>query len=272
LWWCLPNSLKNLKVVKLKKYISKLCGVCIVGGAGKRLRPFTSDQPKAMLPVGIEKRPMLEFAIKPWIKLGIKNYVFCTGYKSESIEDHFGDGKNFGIKIDYSREKTNLETGGAIKNAIENNILNKNAPIVVFYCDDLVRLSPFDLVKMHIGGTKHGFKATIVTTNKFKTNYGIVEAKIQKSGLKKVTDFREKPLIEKNANVGLYVFEPDVLELIDRRQSPFKLEKVIVPELVQMGWLMMHEISWEDWIPVNTDKEYEKVAKTDLMDFYSKVL
>lgn len=256
----------------MKKYISNLCGACVVGGMGKRLRPFTTDRPKTMLPVGIEKRPMLEFVIKPWVGLGIKNYVFCTGYKSELIESYFGDGKDFGIKIDYSREKTNLETGGAIKNAIENKILGKNAPIVVFYCDDLVRLNPFNLIKMHISGIKHGFKATIVTTNKFKTNYGIVEGKILKSGLKKATDFKEKPLIEKNANVGLYCFEPDVLKMIDRHQPPFKLEKVIVPGLVQRGWLMMHEISWEDWIPVNTEKEYEKVMKMNLTNFYSKVL
>jgi len=256
----------------LKNYISNLCGLCVVGGMGKRLRPFTSDRPKAMLLIGMEKKPILEFVIKPWIKLGIKNFVFCTGYKSESIENYFGNGENWEIKINYSREKTNLETGGAIKNAIKNEILNKNAPVVVFYCDDLVRLDPFDLIKMHISGRKHGFKATVVTTNKFKTNYGIVEARLLKNGLKKVTDFKEKPLIEKNANVGIYCFEPDVLELIDNHRPPFKLERVILPKLSERGWLMMHEISWEDWMPVNTDKEYQQVMKMNLMNFYSKVL
>lgn len=256
----------------LKNYISSLRGVCVVGGVGKRLRPFTNDRPKAMLSVGIEKKPMLEFVIKPWVKSGIKNYIFCTGYKTEFIETYFGDGMGFGIKIGYSREKINLETGGALKNAIENKVLKKNAPAVVFYCDDLVRLNPSNLIKIHMAGKKHGFKATVVTTNKFKINYGIVEAKLLKSGLKKVTDFKEKPLIEKNANVGLYVFEPEVLELIDKHQSPFKLEKIILPELVERDWLLMHEISWEDWIPVNTDKEYEKVMKINLTDFYSKVL
>lgn len=256
----------------LKNYISSLCGVCIVGGEGKRLRPFTSDQPKAMLPVGIEKKPMLEFVMKPWTRLGIKNFVFCTGYKSKLIESYLGGGKDFGIKIDYSREKINLETGGAIKNAIKNKTLNKNGPVVIFYCDDLVRLNPFDLIKMHMTGKKHGFKATVVTTNKFKTNYGIVEVKLLKNGLKKVTNFKEKPLIEKNANVGIYCFEPDVLELIDRHQPPFKLEKAILPELVERDWLMMHEITWEDWMPVNTDKEYEQVMKINLTNFYSKVL
>ena len=196
----------------MKQYISSLHGVCVVGGRGRRLRPFTTDRPKAMLPLGIEKKPMLEFAIKPWIRLGIKNYIFCTGYKSELIESYLGDGKKFGIKIDYSREKTNLETGGAIKNAINNKVLNKGAPIVVCYCDDLVRLDLSDLVKMHISGTKHGFKATVVTTDKYRTNYGIVETKLLKNGLKKVIDFKEKPLIEKN---------------------PYSLRKVVYSEKIQ---------------------------------------
>jgi len=246
--------------------------VCVVGGLGKRLKPFTDDRPKAMLPVGLEKKTMLEFVIKPWIKLGVRNYVFCTGYKSELIESYFGSGKSFGIKIEYSREKTNLETGGAIKNAIMDKVLGEKNSIVIFYCDDLVRLNPFDLIKMHISGKKNGFKATVVTTNKFRTNYGIVETKLLKNGLKKVIDFREKPLIEKNANVGIYCFEPEILELIDEQRPPFKLERVILPELVERGWLMAHEIPWEDWMPVNTDKEYEQVMKINLTDFYFKFL
>ena len=59
----------------LDKYISKISGVSIVGGEGKRLRPFTTSKPKALLPVGVEMKPMLEFTIKPWVELGIKNYL-----------------------------------------------------------------------------------------------------------------------------------------------------------------------------------------------------
>ena len=78
---------------------------------GKRLRPFTNGRPKAMLPVGIEKKPMLEFVIKPWVKLGIKNFVFCTRYKSESIENHFGNGKGLGIEINYVNAIKNYYRG-----------------------------------------------------------------------------------------------------------------------------------------------------------------
>jgi mannose-1-phosphate guanylyltransferase len=253
--------------------ISNICVVPIVGGVGKRLRPFTNETPKAMLPIGLEKKPMLEFTTMPWVNFGIKKYIFCTCYKSEIIEKYFGNGSRFGVEIDYSKEKNNLETGGVLKNAIDNKKLTTDKPIIIFYCDDIVRLNVKDFVETHIKGVKEfGFKATIVATNKFRVNYGIMDVETLDKGIKKVTSFNEKPLIEKYANVGIYFLEPEVLELINKCQPPFKFEKLILPELVKKEWLMLHEISHDDWIPINDDKDYEIALKTNLTDFYSRVL
>jgi len=159
----------------LKDYISRLNGLSIVGGEGKRLRPYTDHKPKALLPVGMEKKPMLEFTILNWVKLGIKRYIFCVGYRGKMIKSYFKSGNRFGIQIDYSLEKSGLETGGAIKNAIENKKLSKDRPVVIFYCDDIVKLNAENFIKSHLIGVKHGFKATIIATKKFRTNYGILE-------------------------------------------------------------------------------------------------
>jgi len=253
--------------------ISSVCAVAVIGGIGKRLRPFTNEKPKAMLPIGTEKKPMLEFSMMPWLNFGIKKYVFCTGYKSEMVEKYFGNGSKFGVEIDYSKERDNLETGGALKNAIDNKKIATDQPIIVFYCDDIVRLNAEDFIDAHAkGAKKFGFKATIVATNKFRVDYGIIEENTLDGGMKRVTSFEEKPLIDKHANVGVYFLEPEILGLIDKHQPPFKFERVILPELVKRKWLMSHEISHEDWISINTDKEYEIVLKTNLTDFYSKVL
>lgn len=255
----------------LKDFVSRLNGLSIVGGEGRRLKPYTDRKPKALLDVGIEKKPMLEFTIIPWIKLGIKKYVFCTGYKGAMIKQYFGRGERFGINIEYSLEKSGLETGGAIKNAIDNKKLSKNQPVVIFYCDDIVKFNVEDFIKSHLLGFKNGFKATIVTTNRFRTNYGILEVENFGDNIKKAVDFKEKPLIDKKANVGIYCLEPEVLELINEFEPPFKFERVILPELVKRGWLMVYEIPWENWLPINTDKEYNEVLKINLTDFYSKV-
>ncbi|MDI6825933.1 MAG: nucleotidyltransferase family protein [Candidatus Aenigmarchaeota archaeon] len=253
--------------------LSNIRAVAVIGGVGKRLRPFTNDKPKALLPIGIERKPMLEFTMMPWLKNGIKNYVFCTGYKSEMIEEYFGGGSKFGVRIEYSKEASNLETGGAIKNAIDNRKLSTEYPIIVFYCDDIVRLNVKNFIDSHVKGVREfDFKASIVATNKFRTHYGILEVEILEDRIKKVTDFKEKPLIEKYANVGIYFLEPEVLKMIDKHHPPFKFESVILPELAREGFLMLHEITNEDWVPINTDKDYESVLRMNLSDFYSKVL
>jgi NDP-sugar pyrophosphorylase family protein len=214
---------------------------------------------------------MLEFTILPWIRLGIKKYIFCVGYRGGMIKNYFKSGNRFSIQIEYSLEKSGLETGGAIKNAIENKKLSKERPVVIFYCDDIVKINAEDFIKSHLVGIKRGFKATIVATKKFRTNYGILELENVEDNIKKVVDFQEKPLINKNANVGIYCLEPEVLELIDEFKPPFKFERVILPELVNRGWLMVYEIPWENWLPVNTDKEYNDILKMNLTDFYSEV-
>lgn len=252
----------------IKDYVSRLCGVSIIGGQGKRLRPFTNNKPKSLLPVGIERKPMLEFTIMPWIKVGIKKFVFCTGYRSEMIGNYFGDGSKLNVHIDYSKEEDNLETGGAIKNAMYNKKLSKDNPIIIFYCDDFVRLDAKDFINTHLKAVKeYEFKATIIATNRFRTHYGIIEVETT-DGIKRVVDFKEKPLIDKHANVGICCLEPEVLSLIEKEIPPFKFERVILPKLVEKGWLTVYEIPWEDWIPVNTDTEYEQILKTDLTDFY----
>ena len=252
---------------EFEDYISNLICIAVVGGEGKRLRPFTSDKPKALLPVGIERKPMLEYTMLPWVKTGIKKFVFCVGHRGEEIEKYFGDGSKFGIHIDYSKEEERLETGGAIKNAINNKRLPKDHPIIIFYADDFIRLDPKGLINKHLEGAKNGMKATLVATTHFRTDYGLIETSDME--IKKVTKFEEKPLIKKSTNAGIYLIEPEVLELIDKEKLPFKFERIIIPKLVDLGWLIAYEISWEDWIPINTDKDYDKILKMNLDDFYS---
>ena len=87
--------------------------VILCGGEGKRLRPFTEKIPKPMIMVN--KKPFLERQIMFLKGSGIKDFVLCVGYLWKSIEDYFGNGLKFGIKITYSVEKELLGTGGALK-------------------------------------------------------------------------------------------------------------------------------------------------------------
>lgn len=86
--------------------------VILAGGLGKRLGKLTRSTPKPLLPVG--GRPFLEYLVWNLRRHGITKVVFCVGYLAEKIKDHFGDGRRFGVSIDYVVEREPAGTGGAL--------------------------------------------------------------------------------------------------------------------------------------------------------------
>ena len=88
----------------------------LAGGLGTRLRPLTEKVPKAMIPV--DGRPFLEYEVALLKENKIDDLVLCLGYLGEQVEEHFGDGKKFGVKIRYSYDgKELLGPIGGLKSA-----------------------------------------------------------------------------------------------------------------------------------------------------------
>ncbi|HJQ39892.1 MAG TPA: sugar phosphate nucleotidyltransferase [Thermoanaerobaculia bacterium] len=87
----------------------------LCGGLGTRLGALTRGLPKPMIPIG--GRPYLERVLESFAERHFFDFVLLTGYRSEVIEAHFGDGASFGVNIRYSREDAPLGTGGAIREA-----------------------------------------------------------------------------------------------------------------------------------------------------------
>jgi len=95
--------------------IDGMQAVILAGGLGVRLRPLTLTVPKPMVPVA--GKPFLEHQIAMLREQGVDEVVLLTGYLSQTIEDHFGDGSDFGVGIRYSREQQPLGTGGGLVQA-----------------------------------------------------------------------------------------------------------------------------------------------------------
>ena len=115
----------------------------MAGGLATRLRPITEKIPKGL--VEIDGKPFLEYQIKLLKKYEIKNIILCVGYKGEMIEEYFGDGENFGVKISYSKESKPLGTGGAIRKAF--NKLRKN--FFVMYGDAYLNFDYKDIISFY---------------------------------------------------------------------------------------------------------------------------
>ncbi|QNU68227.1 HAD-IIIA family hydrolase [Ruminiclostridium herbifermentans] len=99
--------------------------VILAGGLGTRLREFTKEEvPKPM--VKINEEPILQHQIKKLKKYGITEIIFIIGYLGSKIKEYFGDGRKFGVTIQYFEETEPLGTAGAlyyIRNLLHNQFL-----------------------------------------------------------------------------------------------------------------------------------------------------
>ena len=89
----------------------------LAGGLATRLRPVTEKIPKSLVPVA--GKPFLAHQLELLHARGIRRAVLCIGYLGEMIQREFGDGKAYGVRLDYSFDGPKLlGTGGAIKRAL----------------------------------------------------------------------------------------------------------------------------------------------------------
>ena len=88
--------------------------VILAGGLGTRLRPVTGEHPKPMVPM--LGRPMMEHIVDLLRACGYTRICAALHYRAGEIMAHFGDGRRFGVELEYRIETENLGTAGSVKN------------------------------------------------------------------------------------------------------------------------------------------------------------
>ena len=218
--------------------------VILAGGLGTRLRPYTKSLPKPMLPLGV--KPILEYEIEWARKNGIKEIVLCVSYLRNKIEDYFGDGKKFGVKIEYAVSKKPLATAGQLKTA-EKFI---DDTFVCLYGDSIYNFSLRNMIKHH-----NKSKANVTMSlfdYKFNLKYGVIDTK--KSC--QVTAWNEKPEFSAKINIGCYVMEPEVLKLIPKNKE-YGMDNVI-RKVLSSKKKVSSVISKKGFIDIGDKETYEK--------------
>ena len=179
--------------------------IILAGGKGTRLAPFTNIFPKPLMPIG--EMPILEVLLRQMKRAGVQEVVLTVGHLAELLRAFFKDGSQWGLHIQYSYEDVPLGTAGPL--ALVNGL---DEPFLVANSDVLTTLSIRDLVRFH---KEQGGVATIAIQNKqVRIDLGVV--KWEENYL--VNGYVEKPIYEYMVSMGLYVFEPRVLQYIPRNQ------------------------------------------------------
>lgn len=203
--------------------------VIMAGGKGSRLRSITNDEiPKPMVPV--DGKPLLEYQVEKLKAYGIKKIVMIVGHLGEKIVDHFKDGKDFGVEIDYIFEKEPLGTAGAFY-YLKDKIDAKDFMLVfgdVFFDMDFDRMEDFH------------FKNSALTTLLAHPNGHPYDSDlIRTDDTGRVIGFDSKHNVrdywyDNMVNAGMYIINRKLLDLV---KEPVKtdFEKDILANQVKIG-------------------------------------
>ena len=223
--------------------------VILAGGRGTRLKPLTDTIPKPM--IAFHGKPFLEYLINNLREQGISRILLLLGYLPEIIESYFGDGRHFGVDIDYSITDEDHDTGKRIKLA-ENQI---DEHFMLMYCDNYW---PLRLKVMLDQYTRFGAEAQI-TVYSNKDNYTRSNVRVENELV--VEYDRTRTLHGLNGvDIGYAMLNKSVLRYLSGDNVHF--EKTVYPRLVETSELAAYV----------TDHRYYSVGSFERLDLTSAFL
>ncbi|MGH2368419.1 MAG: sugar phosphate nucleotidyltransferase, partial [Chloroflexota bacterium] len=229
--------------------------VVMAGGEGSRLRPLTIGRPKPMVP--IVNAPVMEHIFGLLRRHGVTEVVVTLQYLARVIQEYFGDGSEFGMKIHYTVEETPLGTAGSVKNA--EHLLDE--PFLVISGDALTDFDLTEIVRYHQE------KRSMATLTLYRVpsplEYGVVI--LDHDG--KVVRFLEKPswgeVFSDTVNTGIYVLDPAIFGYVPRGVL-VDWSNDVFPQLLRNADPMFGFVAGGYWCDVGNISEYVR-ANADML-------
>lgn len=221
--------------------------VILAGGKGTRLKPYTTNFPKPLMPIG--DRPILELVINRLRDADIKDIVITTGHLGELIVSFFQNGEKLRVNITYSKEDTPLGTAGPLNLAKEQ----LTDTFLVMNGDVISNIDFSQLIEFH---KKRCDIATVaLSRRKVNIDYGVVEI----TGENIFSEWNEKPSFEYLVSMGIYVFEPAALKSLPK-EGFFNL-----PDFIKRLHIDEEKISCfiHDgyWLDIGRPEDYERACR-----------
>lgn len=245
---------------------SETIALLLCGGEGTRLRPITYLIRKEMLPIGRNRKPLLEFSIAHLRSHGIRDIIFLgSRAEGDDVANYFGDGRRFGVRIVYQPDHQHCAgTGHALLWAMRQlNLQDKQ--LLIYYGDILTTVDLNEVITFH---QKYDAAATLVLSDEYKIPKGI--AKINNTG--KVTGFVEKPDWRGPGKVGvgmICINSARVVKAIDGlpstdeelRRSKFRdIMGDIVSTLISRDTVRGY-VTQAPWLDIGSFESYNKVRE-----------
>jgi len=221
--------------------------VIMAGGKGARLEPFTKVLPKPLIP--IHEKPVIEHIIERFTAIGISDFYITVNYKSRIMKAFFEE-LDPEYSVTFFTEEKPLGTAGSLRYLIDNF----ESPFFVTNCDTIINADLASFYQYHNSGK---YAITIAASAKeYVIPFGA--CKLNKNG--SLDSINEKPSFDFLINTGLYIINPEVLNLIPKEKvfHTTDLIKAANKNNMEIG---VYPIDEDSWIDVGQWAEYQKAVE-----------
>ncbi|MEV6517744.1 sugar phosphate nucleotidyltransferase [Micromonospora chalcea] len=221
--------------------------VIMAGGAGVRLRPYTSTLPKPLVPIG-ESYAILEIVLRQLADRGFTHVTLAINHLGALIRAFVGDGSRFGLAVDYVEEDRPLSTIGplfGIRHRLPEHFLVMNG-------DVLTDLDYADLLATH---ARSGAPLTVATYRRtVKIDFGVLELVGDK-----ITSFSEKPVLHYRVSMGVYGLSRSTIAHYPAGQ-PFGFDQLVLDLLGRGEPPAGYEFDGY-WLDIGRPEDYDEANR-----------
>jgi NDP-mannose synthase len=224
--------------------MSELRAAILAGGKGTRMRPYTTVLPKPLVP--IVDRPIIELVVRQLARHGFRHIDISVGHLGGLIKAYFDHVElPDGVELHYWWEDEPLGTAGALR-----RIECLDRPFLAMNGDVLTTLDYSELMRFH---DDHDAPLTIAThRHDVDVDRGVIE-----SADGYVTGYVEKPTMRFDVSMGVYVYDPEVLEVIPEGHFDFP---DVVEKLIAAGRKVACYTGPAIWFDIGTEIEHERAV------------
>ena len=231
----------------------KRCNVAILaGGFGTRLKEVSGGVPKPM--VHLLGKPVLEHLIDLCRRFGFTDVALLVHHQYELIQEYFGDGSNFGVRITYCIESEPRGTAGALCDSL--HIMDER--FFVLYGDTYADIDMVQMWKSHLESKADG--TLFLHPNDHPQDSDLVEI----NGNDQVLKIHAYPClnvgIHRNlVNAGLYILERGALSKVVPSAGRLDLAKHTFPEMLSADLILKGYVTPEYIKDMGTPDRLKKV-------------
>lgn len=243
------HAIEYLLSKSLATKVSK--ALILAGGKGLKMRPFTYEMPKALMP--ISGKPVLEHTIELLRNNEIRDITLSIGHLGQKVKEYFGSGSRFSVKLSYVQQSRDIVGTAEALYQVKDQFSDR--PFLLIYGDVLAEIDIADMIDFHL--SHKGIVTMALTSVERSSDWGVCGVRGSK-----VLEFTEKPksnkMLSHVINAGIYVIEPKIFNYLTAQTK--KLEKDIFPRLAEEEQLYGYLFRGQ-WFDVGNPESYEEAVK-----------